>query len=232
MKNVISDLCKSTQVPYNANNEVIFAFNLGLWWDKLPDYMLPHIHRGYLHQLPQEWQEKESNWSYVPPPTFHYSFISDTGDSWHQCYRDIRSKGWLRGKVHRKGGELQYLFVFNDNTKPEGYQTAEFHLQITIATCKRVLIETKLEPVEVYQTVCEELTEVEDDESITEGNASRPLSPVSDNFSPPEPIQPGDEQSSFDNEQRSATAFEQAQDDRPGIQLPGDDDKEDDIIPF
>ena len=189
MKNVISDLCKSTQVPYNADNEVIFAFNLGLWWDKLPDYMLPHIKRGYLHQLPQEWQkeEKESNWSYVPPPTFHYSFISDTGDSWHQCYRDIRSKGWLRGKVHRKGGELQYLFVLNDNTKPEGYQTVEFHLQITIATCKTVQIGTKLEPVPVYQTVCEELTEIEED-------------------------------SVFD----SPKTYE----------LPGDDDKEDDIIPF
>lgn len=165
MKQIIEKLGKKTEISFSHTDEVKFAFQLGLWWGRLPSYMLPHVQEGRGGSIPSQWREEGSEWWNQPAPAFQFAFVSDTADSWHQCYHDLRSKGWRRTKVHREGGQLQYLFVIEDFSKPEGFETVDLHLLITISTCKQVQIGTETKEVPVYEIQCEGLRELDEEEN-------------------------------------------------------------------
>lgn len=149
-----------TKIELSYADYVSEAFALGLWHNSFPAYFgdgLNHAHSWDLREL-----APDAN-SVYHTHIFRFQFISDTGDSWHQCYRDLRSKGWQRRAVHRNGGLLKYLFEAIDASKPEGYQRIHLLLEISISTCKQIQIGTELKEVPIMKTVCEDLIEVEDD---------------------------------------------------------------------
>lgn len=163
MKDQIKQLARRTHTEYSAETEVEYAFMLGLWWNSIPEYMLPQIEKGVSYNLPAEWK---LTWEIAP--TFKFEFISDTATSWHKCYQDLRQMGWQRAKVHRDGGLLQYLLEIEDLGKPEGYIQTTFHLRISIATCQRVKVGEKTVVEEIFEVKCEGLEDFVDNEPASE----------------------------------------------------------------
>jgi hypothetical protein len=167
------DYLGQSTVSQNDNKaQVKKAFTLGLWFRSFPDYTLKHLENAYVWDLKEI--DPESNQGYntfdrLYPLIFKFGFVSDTGDSWHECYRAFRQLGWKREKVFRDGGRLQYLFSLIRDGMPEGYSTLHLLLNISIATCKQVQVGSKLEEVPIMKTVCEDLVEIEAEEE--EGSA-------------------------------------------------------------
>jgi hypothetical protein len=164
----IQSLESSTEVQFSAISQVRKAFLLGLWYKSFPDYMLEHLNTLYSWDLKEIDPEVADN-SLVN--SFKFQFISDTGDSWHQCYRDLRNLGWQRLKVHRDGGRLQYFFRLEENPKPliekpEGYRELHLLLDISISTCKQVQVGTETKEVPIMKTVCEDLVELGEDQEM------------------------------------------------------------------
>lgn len=159
----VDSLCSMTQTSVDHSSYIKQAFLLGLWHESFPEYMLEAIERTYLWHY--QALEPEDSAIYDDPYVNlqKFQFISNTGDSWHQCYRDLRKLGWKRLKVHREGGRLQYLLHNHRLSMPEGYQDVHLILDISISTCKQVLVKTEMKEVPVYKTVCEDLVELDDD---------------------------------------------------------------------
>lgn len=158
----IDSLCAMAEVRFDNSRYVKQAFLLGLWHESFPEYMLTNVtwanfweYEGFHEKYQEIYSEPYVNLQ-------RFQFISDTGDSWHQCYRDLRSRGWKRLKVHRKGGRLQYLLHNHRLGMPDGYQDIHLVLDISISTCKPVKIGTKI--IDVFETQCEDLVELSDDQ--------------------------------------------------------------------
>lgn len=139
------------------------AFTLGLWHRKLPDWVFDGLQWYQVWNLSEPMREqlraKELNLS--DQHFVRIGMTSDTATSWHAAYAEFRRLGWQRVAVHREGGNLQYIMVNGpDNSQPDGYRTLYLCFDITISTCRRVQVGT--ETVPVYETVCDDLVEVED----------------------------------------------------------------------
>lgn len=159
----IRELERSTELQYSSASQVHKAFLLGLWYRSIPEYMLNYLGTLYSWDLTEIDPEAAKSFDGVPPNSFKFQFISDTGDSWHQCYRDLRRLGWRRLKVHRKGGILQYLFRISEGRKgqfPQGFGELHLLLQISIATCRQVQVGTEIKEVPIMETVCEDLVDL------------------------------------------------------------------------
>lgn len=158
----ISMLGSMTKLSIDYSPYVERAFLLGLWHRSFPPYMQGDLETTY------QWSHKELE----PPESSHllrFAFISDTGDSWHQCYRDLRNRGWQRLKVHRDGGRLQYLFKISGGILqadpewyPKGFDEIHLVLDISIKTCKQIQVGTEMKEVPIMKTVCEDLVELHD----------------------------------------------------------------------
>lgn len=163
----IDRIGQATHFEISHEKEVERAFLLGLWWQQFPEYMHEHLERVFDWDIknidPEVTGNFGANFEKLYPHILKFSFISDTGTSWHQCYRDIRAIGWKRIKVHRNGGNLQYLFEVTRDWMPEGYSTLHLLLNISISTCKQVQVGTEMKEVPVYRTECEDLRELDDD---------------------------------------------------------------------
>lgn len=157
----IDSLGTQTKFSIDYTDLIRHAFTLGLWYSSFPDYMVGDLQRCHPWDLTDIDKAASDDWSReYYPNMFRFMFISDTGTSWHQCYRDLRSRGWRRLKVHRQGGALQYLFSKSDESKPLGFEHIHLLLGITISTCKQVLVKTEMKEIPVYETVCEDLKEI------------------------------------------------------------------------
>jgi len=160
----ISELGKSTTIDINHSNEVRRAFLFGLWYKSFPRYMLRDITSAYTWDL-RHILPRSQNWDFnLPPNALKFGFISDTGSSWHQLYRDLRELGWKRQAVWREGGRLQYLLKLTgaEGEYPKGFEELNLLLDISISTCKQIQVGTKIEEVPVYETQCD-LVELEED---------------------------------------------------------------------
>lgn len=159
----IEALGRATQYQIDNSDTVKRAFCLGLWYKSFPDYAQAHVESAFNFEL-KNLDKSAMDWnSTVYKHLFKFQFVSETGDSWHQCYRDFRQLGWQRKAVHREGGVLQYLFKLVDESKPEGYQLVNLLLEIGISTCKQVQVGTEMKEVPIMQTVCEDLVELPED---------------------------------------------------------------------
>lgn len=178
-------LAMSTEVSFSATSQVRKAFILGLWHKSFPDYMFGHLDSLYSWDL-QEIVGEKSREMIGSLDGFKFQFISDTGDSWHQNYRDLRKLGWQRLGVHRDGGRLSYLFSLEDSgtitthedgdvvvyEKPEGYRQLYLLLDISISTCQQVQVGTETKEIPIYKTVCDDLVDVKDDEAERESKSA------------------------------------------------------------
>lgn len=161
----IAQIVKTSRVEMSFEAEIRKAFLLGLWYKQLPEYVAEHMERAYAWDLKQLDPQADSHWEYFEkqyPNIFKFNFIANTGDSWHQCYRDIRSLGWQRLAVHREGGELKYLFQIHRDDMPSGYNSIHLVLNITISTCRQVQIGTKTVEQPIFETKCDDLKEIDD----------------------------------------------------------------------
>lgn len=162
---VIKNLGRSTEAQYSAVSQVEHAFLLGLWYKSFPDYTHGHIEKAYcwnhMELMPEGTRQYEDPYQHF----LRFQFTADTGDSWHQCYRDFRELGWQRLKVHRDGGRLQYLLCIEGapDLYPEGFHQIHLILDIAIATCKTIQIGTEMKEVPVMKTICEDLKELPED---------------------------------------------------------------------
>lgn len=165
--NAINTLCKSTEMSYTSAPEVRRAFLLGLWYKQFPDYMIEHLSKCHNWDLEYIDPQNYGNYNYeqVYPNFYKFQFISETGDSWHQCYSDLRNCGWKRLKVHREGGRLQYLMQAVRDDMPEGYSTLTLLLDISIATCKQVQVGTRTVEQPIFETKCDDLSELPEDDA-------------------------------------------------------------------
>lgn len=164
MKTAISRLGNRTKYTFDSTVYVERAFKLGLWYSAIPEICREDI--------------EINNYTWVlEGADLKFNFISDTGTSWRELYRLWREKGWQRKSVEREGGNLTYILTLSDLTKPEGYQTLTFALCITISTCKQVSKGKVMKEVEEFETVCEDLVEVEDSSDIGE-SLSEEFDPV------------------------------------------------------
>lgn len=160
---MIDKLARSTQFSIGYESQVKEAFVLGLWHKKFPAYMVEHLEKAY------DWDTKDikeaMKTSYPSVITFKFQFVSETGDSWHRCYQDIRSMGWNRLGVYREGGRLQYLLEIVDDSFPEGFSRLHLLLDISISTCKQVQVGSKTVIEPIYETRCEDLKEINEEVS-------------------------------------------------------------------
>lgn len=165
---VIKQLGKSTELSISNTKEVERAFMLGVWYRKFPEYMLEHLSTGHNWDLDLVDKENTKNYSIeeVYPNLNKFQFFSETGTSWHQCYRDLRQLGWERVKVGREGGRLHYLMrnIQPEELCPPRYNIIHLLLEISIATCKQVQVGIKTVEQPIYETQCEDLREVLEDE--------------------------------------------------------------------
>jgi hypothetical protein len=164
----VNRLAESTRIEYSNAKQVRTAFMLGMWCRQFPDYMFLDLQEAFEWDLHDIDPSLKGNWGAFEKfysHTFKFSFISDTGDSWHQCYQDIRRHGWKRLKVHRKGGDLQYLFELTLAGMPQGYSTAHLLLQISISTCKQVQVGTQMVEQPIFETKCDDLVDLSDEEA-------------------------------------------------------------------
>lgn len=147
----------------DAKSWVRRAFLLGLWYKQFPDYVVEHLDSAFNYDI-KDIDPLNSGWNYdtVYPNLMKFQFISDTGDSWHQCYRDFRRLGWERIKVHRNGGRLKYLLRNTKGGMPEGYSSINLLLDISIATCKQVQVGTKMVEQPIFETKCDDLVDLND----------------------------------------------------------------------
>lgn len=190
----IRTLCESTEQRYSAVSQVRKAFILGLWYRSFPAYMVENLTTLYSWDLSEIDPEAARGFDSLEN-SFKFQFISDTGDSWHQCYRDLRSRGWRRLKVHRNGGRLQYLLKIESAftwehegdaagaqksfQMPEGYRELHLLLDISISTCKQVQVGTEIKEVPVMKTVCEDLVELPEESLISSGSVEAASTVVS-----------------------------------------------------
>lgn len=162
MKQNIEALADGTSYKISSKREVNYAFLLGLWCKRFPDYAPNDLHQGAygFHQLSEELKTSlgfslfSSN-----SPEFDFAFISDTSTSWQRCYQDFRNEGWKRIAVARKKELLVYLLEIHDETNPEGYEKARLLLRISIATCKRVKVGEKTVVEEIFEVQCDGLAD-------------------------------------------------------------------------
>jgi hypothetical protein len=190
----ILEIERSTEAQYSAKSQVERAFLLGLWYKRFPEYTLEHLEKAYgwnhMELMPEGTGQYEDPYRHF----LHFQFTADTGDSWHQCYRDFREHGWQRLKVHRDGGRLQYLLKLEANftwahegnegaykvyDKPKGFCEIYLVLDIAIATCKTIQVGTETKEVPVMKTVCEDLVELPEDASNAGAVASPPAEVIS-----------------------------------------------------
>lgn len=168
--NSLKRLRNSAKIDIDYGSYVEEAFLLGLWYRQFPDYMHGHINKAHDWDFHELDPNSEGHWGYVSrvyPRALKFDFISDTGDSWHQCYQDIRRLGWKRLKVHREGGVLKYLFEITRDGMPEGYSTLHLILNISISTCKQVQVGTQMVEVPIMETQCEDLKEINEEPDAT-----------------------------------------------------------------
>lgn len=162
---VIEDLQREVRFTISFESQIRKAFLLGLWYKAFPLYIIEHLEHVYewdIRDLDPEIEERFGLMGTRYPNIFKFSFISQTGDSWHECYRQLRNMGWKRVKVHRQGGNLSYLLCIESSDQPLGYTTLHLYLKITIATCRQVQTGTKTVPV--FEIQCEDLKPVDDTE--------------------------------------------------------------------
>lgn len=164
-------LCALTEYKLSSEKHVRQAFLLGLWYDAFPEYMLGNVEHAQWWDYSKGFSvEGQSAWESPYENLQKFQFISNTGDSWHKCYRDLRSRGWERLKVHREGGRLQYLLKHSQSDMPPGYRDIHLILDISIATCKQVQIGTEMKEVPIMKTVCEDLADLPEDSLISSGS--------------------------------------------------------------
>lgn len=176
-KNFIQKLGKQTESRYSAENEVKRAFLLGLHLEYLPVYVVEYLEVAYSWDLHRLIPEAEGAYKYeLPCEVFKFQFISEKGDSWHQIYRDLRQLNWQRLHVWREGGRLQYLMQLLNKKKPEEFQQVWLMLDISIQTCKQVQVGTKKVEQPIYETQCEDLVEIDEEQS--EPEPVKPFSPM------------------------------------------------------
>lgn len=191
----VKDLVRSTEATYSAVLQIERAFLLGLWYKSFPDYTLEHLEKAYGWNHKELMPEEASVYDEPYENFLRFQFTADTGDSWHQCYRDFRERGWQRLRVHRDGGRLQYLLKLEDNftwahegeagaykvyDKPEGFRELHLLLDISISTCKQVQIGTEMKEVPIMKTVCEDLVEIQESDSAESVGEVIPLVVVND----------------------------------------------------
>lgn len=162
----IDNLCSMTEYTFSSEKHVKQAFLLGLWHQLLPDYMQGNIEVAHAWNYPELNPENAGAWDEPYRNLQSFQFIADTGTSWHQCYRDLRSKGWQRLKVHRDGGRLKYLMHQHQPSMPEGYTDVHLILDISISTCKQIQVGTETKQVPIMKTVCEDLVELSEDQEM------------------------------------------------------------------
>lgn len=147
----IDTLAEYAEGAYSYKKDIQFAFLLGLWYNKFPEEVADEVKSPlYPHH----------------DIDFSVSFISETGSSWHEVYRKLRSLGWKRIKVERARGNLTYFFVMCNEDLPlslENLIVKTLVLDITIQTCKQVQVGTREVPI--YETKCEDLEEIEETEN-------------------------------------------------------------------
>lgn len=156
----VKSLEEATKATYSAEAQIERAFLLGLWYKNFPEYTLEHLEKGYIWNHMELMPEGAEQYADPYKHLLKFSFISNTGDSWHQCYRDFRERGWQRAKVHRDGGRLQYLLELKGEDKPKGFSEIHLILDISISTCKQIQVGTEMKEVPVMKTVCEDLIEL------------------------------------------------------------------------
>lgn len=162
----IGNLCSMTQYTLSSESHVKQAFLLGLWYESFPEYMHESLERSPLWNYPAFREAGVTTWDEPYANMQKFQFIADTGDSWHQCYRDLRKLGWQRLKVHREGGRLQYLLHQQRPSLPEGYTDVHLVLDISISTCKQIQVGTETKQVPIMKTVCEDLVELGEDQEM------------------------------------------------------------------
>lgn len=162
----IGNLCSMTQYTLSSESHVKQAFLLGLWYESFPEYMHESLERSPLWNYPAFREAGVTTWDEPYANMQKFQFIADTGDSWHQCYRDLRKLGWQRLKVHREGGRLQYLLHQQRPSLPEGYTDVHLVLDISISTCKQIQVGTETKQVPIMKTVCEDLVELAEDQEM------------------------------------------------------------------
>lgn len=159
----IDRLAAQTRIEFSNTREVKDAFIFGLWWKSFPVYMIGNVNNAYSYDLDNvlaEEREESRRYDFDSSfqPCYKFQFVSDTGSSWHQVYRDLRAKGWERLKVWREGGRLQYLLKIEDEGgKPSGYRRLFLLLDVCISTCRQVQVGTRMQEVPIMQTVCDDL---------------------------------------------------------------------------
>lgn len=163
----IDNLCSMTKYNIDSGGQIKQAFLLGLWHGAFPEYMQGDVEVANWWDYYKNLGEPGTSMFDSPYSNLQrFQFISATGDSWHQCYQDLRKRGWQRLKVHRDGGRLQYLMHNERPGMPEGYQNIHLVLDISISTCKQVQVGTETKEVPIMKTVCEDLVEVADDQEM------------------------------------------------------------------
>lgn len=178
----VDRLCLMSKLEIDHGRYVRQAFLLGLWHESFPEYMLETVEHTWAWNYPQLCATEHSHIYATPWENLQkFQFISNTGDSWHQCYRDLRAKGWKRLRVHRDGGRLQYLLHNHRLSFPEGYRDTHLVLDISIATCKQVQVGTEIKEVPIMKTVCEDLADIQEDERYSIPPELPPVSPPTAN---------------------------------------------------
>lgn len=204
LKSYISVLCEQATMSVDHSRMVKKAFCMGVWYRKFPWYAVQDLGDVWGYQLVDMFGEAAAKFTGSRYETlftgFTYRFISDTGTSWHQCYKDFRNLGWQRKAVKRDGGRLSYLMTIHNDSAPEGFKDLWLLLDINIATCKVVQTGTKMVEVPIMETFCEDIEElVEEEESeVKVESEAKPFDPdvfiqqdVDETFKDPKSYTPG-----------------------------------------
>lgn len=154
-------------VKYNLDGSryVSAAFALGLLCRRLPPYAYSGIQNCYEYEarqlLGEDNEELKQELDNEHTMVFKFMMTADTADSWHQVYRDFRSHA-QRMFVKREGGRIQYLLKDHDITRPSGFETIWILLDISLSTCKRVSKGKRMVEEEIFETVCEDMVDLEE----------------------------------------------------------------------
>jgi hypothetical protein len=145
----------SYKLDFNLDDEIQYAFRLGLLWNRLPEWI-------------REDLDRSSSWTGYH---FYIDIIAETKDSWHEGYRSLREAGWVRTEAERKGGLITYMLEYryedsfgllNDQV-PEDFRVTKLQYRVTLPTCRQVKTGTK--EVDVFETVCDDIVEPEEEDT-------------------------------------------------------------------
>ncbi len=140
-----------SKLEANFESEITFAFKLGLLWGHGPSWFIDQLQLNRF-----AWEG--------PKASIKFSFISETADSWHAAYRELREAGWTRYYADRQGGLITYGLRFTNTEWPPGYQDIDVQFCVSLPTCRQVKTGTR--EVDVFETVCDDIQEP--DETIPE----------------------------------------------------------------